>query len=334
MNGKNVLVTGANGHVGFVLSKSLVERGYNVRASVRDKNNPELISHLSSLNVEIVELDLMQPKTIETAMNGIEGLFQVAAVYKSWARDPEKEIINPSIIGGINALKAARNANVKKVIFTSSTAAVGRSGPGGRPLTEADWNSASKHPYSYAKTEAEKRAWDYAKAVDMNVVVINPTAVIGPYFHRHTPSTLLFDKILKGELKALPPQTFGYVDVRDVALGHILAYENENAEGRHILCTQCVDGFELMDLIEEVNPEIEVPRKIAPMWKIKLFARLEAIRTIFGHSPRISPQTVKEYMGKITNYDSSKARGVLGWNPMELKDSIRDTMNWIRHNLS
>ena len=158
MDGENVLVTGANGHIGFALSKALVERGYNVRASVRDKTDPNLVSHLSSLDVEIVELDLMQPETIEAAMNGIEGLFQVAAVYKSWARDPEEEIINPSIIGGINALKAARNANVKKVIFTSSTAAVGRSGPGGRALTEADWNSASKHPYSYAKTEAERRA--------------------------------------------------------------------------------------------------------------------------------------------------------------------------------
>ena len=161
MDGENVLVTGANGHIGFALSKALVERGYNVRASVRDKTDPNLVSHLSSLDVEIVELDLMQPETIEAAMNGIKGLFQVAAVYKSWARDPEEEIINPSIIGGINALKAARNANVKKVIFTSSTAAVGRSGPGGRALTEADWNSASKHPYSYAKTEAERRAWDY-----------------------------------------------------------------------------------------------------------------------------------------------------------------------------
>jgi nucleoside-diphosphate-sugar epimerase len=61
---------------------------------------------------------------------------------------------------------------------------------------------------------------------------------------------------------------------------------------------------------------------------------LEATRAIFGHTPRITPQTVKEYLGKITNYDSSKAKGVLGWNPMDLKDSIRDTMNWIRHNLS
>ena len=334
MDGKNVLVTGANGHVGFVLTKFLVERGYNVRASVRDKNNPELNAHLSPLNVDIVELDLMKPETIENAMDGIEGLFQVAAVYKSWAKNPQEEIIDPSIIGGINALKAARNANIKKVIFTSSTAAVGRSGPKGRALTEDDWNDNSKHPYSYAKTEAERRAWEYANAVDMNIVVINPTAVIGPYFHRHTPSTMLFDKILKGELKVLPPQTFGYVDVRDVALGHIHAYENENAEGRHILCTQCVDGFELMDLIEEIDPEIDVPRKIAPMWKVKMFARFEAIRTIFGHTPRVSPQTVKEYMGKITNYDSSKARDVLGWNPMDLKDSIRDTMNWIKQNLS
>ena len=334
MDGKNVLVTGANGHVGFVLSKFLVERGYNVRASVRDKNNPELNAHLSPLNVQIVELDLMKPETIENAMEGREGLFQVAAVYKSWAKNPQEEIIDPSIIGGINALKAARKANVKKVVFTSSTAAVGRSGPKGRALNEDDWNDKSKHPYSYAKTEAERRAWEYANAVDMNVVVINPTAVIGPYFHRHPPSTMLFDKILKGELKVLPPQTFGYVDVRDVALGHIRAYENENAQGRHILCTQCIDGFELMDLIQEVEPELEVPRKIAPLWKVKMFARLEAMRTIFGHTPRVSPQTVKEYMGKITNYDSSKARGTLGWNPMNLKDSIRDTMNWIKHNLS
>jgi len=87
---------------------------------------------------------------------------------------------------------------------------------------------------------------EYAKEVNMNLVVINPTAVIGPYFHRHTPSTILFDKLLKGELRVLPPQTFGYVDVRDVALGHVKAYENNNAEGRHILCTKCLDGFELI----------------------------------------------------------------------------------------
>jgi len=334
MDGKNVLVTGANGHVGYTLTKLLIEKGYNVKASVRDLNNPELTKNLKSLNVDIIELDLMKPDTIDEAMNGIEGLFQVAAVYKSWARDPEKDIINPSIIGGINALKSAYNAGVKKIIFTSSTAAIGRSGPNGKALTEKNWNSKSKHPYSYAKTEAEKRAWDYAKEMKMNMVVINPTAVIGPYFHRHTPSTFLFDKILKGKLNVLPPQTFGYVDVRDVALGHILAYENNHAEGRHILCTKCIDGFQLMNIIKEIDPDIKVPTKILPMWRMKLFARYETTKALFGYTPRISSETVKEYMGKITNYDSSKAKGVLGWNPMAIEDSVRDTINWIKHKLS
>ena len=334
MNGKNVLVTGANGHVGYALIKLLLDRGYHVRGSVRDKNNRELVSHLSKLDIDLVELDLMKPETIDAAMQDMEGLFQVAAVYKSWARNPEEEIINPSIIGGINALQAATKAGVKKVIFTSSTAAIGRSGPNGRALTEDDWNYKSKHPYSYAKTEAEKRAWDYAKNVGMKLVVMNPTAVIGPYFHRHTPSTMLFEKLLKNELPVLPPQTFGYVDVRDVALGHLKAYENENAEGRHILCTSCLDGFELMDIIREFEPDLELPNKIIPMWKMKLFARWEITKSKFGYIPRVSPETVKEYMNKITNYDSSKARGTLGWNPIEINDSIRDTLNWIKHKLN
>jgi len=328
-----VLVTGANGHVGYTLTKILVERGYNVRASVRNKNDPKLVSHLDSLDIELVEMDLMEPESIESAMQNMEGLFQVAAVYQSWAKNPDEDIINPSIIGGINALKAANNAGIKKVIFTSSTAAVGRSGPNGKALNENDWNLKSKHPYSYAKTEAERRAWEYAKEVNMNLVVINPTAVIGPYFHRHTPSTMLFDKLLKGELNVLPPQTFGYVDVRDVALGHLKAYENDNAEGRHILCTKCLDGFELMNLIQELEPELKLPSKIAPMWQMKIFARWQAIKAIFGYTPIVSPETVKEYMGKITNYDSSKAKNVLGWNPMELKDSLRDTLSWIKQTL-
>jgi nucleoside-diphosphate-sugar epimerase len=144
---------------------------------------------------------------------------------------------------------------------------------------------------------------------------------------------MLFDKLLKGELSVLPPQTFGYVDVRDVALGHLKAYENNNAEGRHILCTKCLDGFELMNLIQELEPELKLPSKIAPMWQMQIFARWQAMKAFFGYTPLISPETVKEYMGKITNYDSSKAKNVLGWNPMELKDSLRDTLNWIKQTL-
>ena len=315
MNGKNVLVTGANGHVGFVLTKLLVERGYNVRASVRDKENKELTKNLSEFDVDIVSLNLMHPETIGPAMENIDGVFQVAAVYKSWAKKPEEEIINPSIIGGINVLKAAYNAGVKKIIFTSSTAAVGRSGPNGKALTEKDWNSKSKHPYSYAKTEAERRAWDFSKEMDMEMVVMNPTAVIGPYFHRHTPSTFLFDKILKNELPRLPPQTFGYVDVRDVASLELLAMTKSEAAGKRFVCS--AENMFMKDqneYLSELFPESasKIPKRVAPNWLIKFLALfLPALKMI------------AEGLGKERSMDSSQARKLLGWNPRSAKEAVK-----------
>ena len=159
MSGKRVLVTGANGHVGYSLVELLLERGYEVRASVRNKDDEDLTRHLRKLDVEIVQADLMKMDTLENAMKDMDGLFQVAAVYKTWADNPEKEIIEPSIVGGINALKAAKKMGVEKVIFTSSTAAVGKEALDGGALTEEDWNDGSDQPYAYAKTEAERRAW-------------------------------------------------------------------------------------------------------------------------------------------------------------------------------
>ena len=124
MIGKNVLVTGANGHVGFTLTKMLVERGYNVRASVRDKHIKELTKNLSNLDVEIVSLNLMEPETIEPAMQNMDGVFKLLQYTKAGQKS-RREIINPSIVGGINALEAL--TILVKIIFTSSTAAVGRS---------------------------------------------------------------------------------------------------------------------------------------------------------------------------------------------------------------
>ena len=89
-----------------------------------------------------------------------------------------------------------------------------------------------------------------------------------------------------------------------------------------------------MDIIKGIDSEIKVPTKLAPLWQVRLFARYETMKSWFGYNPAVSSETVKEYMGKITNYDSSKAKDVLGWNPMALEDSVRDTLNWIRHKLS
>jgi len=328
--GKKVLVTGANGHVGYNLVKLLVEREYIVRASVRNKNDINLTKHLEELGVQIVQADLMEIDTLEWAMEGMDGLFQVAAVYKTWAKNPEKEIVEPSVIGGINALKAAKRAGIKKVIFTSSTAAVGKEAENGGALTEEDWNDESEQPYAYAKTEAEKRAWKYANENDLELVVINPTAVIGPDFYRHTPTTMMFRNLMSGKFPLIPPVIFGYVDVRDVAMGHLLAYENKEAKGRHILSTDCLSAKKLMSIIKKIDPAISVPKMQAPLWLMKMAAYIEVSRSWFGHKPMFTPSIVREYMGKKTNYSSKKAREELGWKPMELEKSVKDTLEWIK----
>jgi len=327
---KKVVVTGANGHVGYSVAKLLVERGYDVRATVRDASDPAKTAHLKALDVEIAEADLMRPETLAPVMEGRDGLFQVAAVYRSWARDPQREIIDPSIIGGVNTLRAAHAAGIERVVFTSSTAAVGRAGPGDAPLTEADWNDASPHPYSYAKTEAEHRAWTFAEENSLDLIVINPTAVIGPGFHRHTPSTAPYRALLRGELRRIPPIVYGLVDARDVAMGHVLAYETRQARGRHILCTECLPAAELVELVHDIDPEIKVPTRHAALWQVRALARWEQVRSWFGREPRLTPETVREYLGKPTNYDSSKARRELGWHPLPIRQTVRDTLEWVR----
>ena len=216
------------------------------------------------------------------------------------------------------------------MVFTSSTAAVGRAGPDGAPLSEADWNDASRHPYSYAKTEAEHRAWTFAEESGLDLLVINPTAVIGPDFHRHTPSTALYRMLLRGELRRIPPITYGLVDARDVAQGHVLAYETRQARGRHILCTECLPAAELVALVRDIDPTIAVPTRQAALWQVRALARLEQFRSWFGREPRLTPETVREYLGKPTSYDTSKARRELGWRPRPIRQTVRDTLEWVR----
>ena len=163
----------------------------------------------------------------------------------------------------------------------------------------------------------------------MKLVVINPTAVIGPNFYRHTPTTMMFHNVMSGKFPLIPPVIFGYVDVRDVAMGHVLAYENKEANGRYILSTACLSAKKLISMIKTIKPEISMPKREAPLWLMKIAAYVEVGKSWFGYKPMFTPSIVREYMGKKTEYDSKKAREELGWNPMELEKSIKDTLEWI-----
>ncbi len=328
---KKVLVTGANGHLGYNLAKLLCEKGYSVRASVRNAKDSGRLKPLSDSGAEIVEADIMKPETLPRAMDGIEGLFQVAAVYKLWAKDPEKEIIEPSVTGGLNVLRAAKDAGVRKVIFTSSTAAIGNDAPADRPLNEEDWNDDTRLPYVYAKTGAERKAWEFAKENGLNMVAINPAAIIGPGFYRHTPSTMIFEMILRGKLPVIPPYSFTYVDVRDVAVLHLLAYESANAQGRYIAADRYLTLAELVLLIKELEPALKVPTlKLSPFF-LRIMSVFDWMGNLFtGAERQVTRESIDEFANRKSWVSGERAKKEFGWHPMDFTESLRDTLAWIR----
>ena len=328
----SVLVTGANGHLGFALSALLARRGYRVRASVRNPGAcAEQTRCLRELGVELVVADLLDPVALARALAGCEGLFQVAAVYRTHARDPQREIVEPSLVGGLNALRAAQAAGVRRVVFTSSIAALGSDAPPGRPLTELDWNDNAVHPYFQAKTQAERQAWAFAREAGLDLVVINPGAIIGPGFYRHTPTTQPFEMMLRGQLPLAFPTGFTFVDVRDAAQAHLLAYESATAAGRYLAADRYFSMGELMAFARQHFSGIPFPRRVLPVQLLSLAVLQDWLGGLVLGRPRVVTRAMaRECGGRYQRASSEKIRRELGWQPMDFRQSLADTFAWIR----
>jgi dihydroflavonol-4-reductase len=154
-----VLVTGANGHLGYNLCKAPIDKGFQVRASIRSLADMDKIKPLQALgDIELVALDIRNAAQFEEALTGIEMLFHVAATYAWHTGSPQKdrELIRDSVEGSEIALRSAAKARCKKAVLTSSVVTLPLRLPSEGPATEADWNTSLSVPYNRAKTEAEQ----------------------------------------------------------------------------------------------------------------------------------------------------------------------------------
>lgn len=328
---KDVLVTGANGHLGYNIARLLSEKGYRVRASVRDATDRSKTDHLRAIGVDVVEADLMRPDTLRRAMEGVDGLFHVAAVYNLTSKNPEKEVREPILQGSLNALRAAKEAGTKKVIYTSSVAAVGTVAAGEAPLTEKDWNDRAIEPYARAKMEAERQAWELARETGLNLVTILPGSIVGPGFHRHTPTTVAFELLLRGKVPVVLPLAFTFVDVRDVARAHLLAYENPASSGRYIASDRDCSMAELFAMVAEIDPTVPVPKARLSERLLPLVPVLDWLGNRLAGTPRFASRAmIREYGRRLQLVSSDRIRTELGWKPRDLKASIRDTLEWTR----
>jgi dihydroflavonol-4-reductase len=326
-----VLVTGANGHLGYNLVSALIARGYRVRAGVRDRDDQTKTAPLRGLGAEPVNAELSDRASLAAAAQGTQGVFHAAAVVQMWARDPAAEIIRPTVDGTRNVLECAHDAGVRRVVMTSSIAAVGIDSSVDRPLTETQWNGAPATPYSKAKVAAERLAWDYARTSGLDLVTVIPSTIVGPGFHRHTPVTRLFDLVLRGWLPFALPAEASYVDARDVAAAEIAAFEKPTAAGRYIVSGSFLALRDLVGLIADCVPGVRKPYFVWPARWLPPLILVDRLVSAIARTPRqLTPEMFEEFADKRTICSAARAHAELGWSARPIEDSVAATVAWLR----
>jgi nucleoside-diphosphate-sugar epimerase len=289
---KPVMVTGATGYVAGWLIKKLLDEGLTVHATVRkpgDKGSLRFLEALASTSpgtIRYFKADLLTEGAYDEAMKGCELVFHTASPFTSKIKDPQKDLVDPALIGTKNVLGSVnRTGSVKRVVLTSSCAAIIGDAkdcaryPNGI-ATEEQWNVSSTvhhQPYSYSKTVAEKAAWEINKAQNRwDLVVINPSLVIGPGINPESTSESfnLVRQLGDGSMKSgVPDFSIGVVDVRDLAEAHFMAGFKPEAHGRHIISAENTDFITLANFLKKkFGSAYPFPGKIIPKILVWLIA--------------------------------------------------------------
>ncbi|GAB4860241.1 hypothetical protein Ancab_011721 [Ancistrocladus abbreviatus] len=269
-----VCVTGGSGFIGSWVVRLLLDRGYTVHATVKDIKDDRETKHLLAMEgaescLRLFQIDLLDYDSIEAAITGTIGVFHLASPnIIDQVQDPEMEIVEPAIQGTKNVLTAAKKLGIRRVVVTSSIASITPSPnwpadvvKGEDCWTDVDYCKQKGLWYSLSKTLAEKSAWEIAKEKDLDVVVVNPGHVLGPILPPILSASMsVLLRLLQGSKETYPDLFMGCVHVKDVALAHILVYENMDAAGRH-LCVEAICHFsDFAADVAELYPEYKVPR--------------------------------------------------------------------------
>ncbi|XP_077233031.1 cinnamoyl-CoA reductase CAD2-like isoform X2 [Tasmannia lanceolata] len=270
-----VCVTGGSGFIGSWIVNLLLKRGYTVHATVQDLEDEKETKHLQSLEgaesrLHLFQINLLDYESLLAAIQGTVGVFHLASPnIIDRVEDPKMELLDPAMKGTINVLEAAKVSGVKRVVVTSSICAIIPSPKWPKDVvkgedcwTDLDYCMQNEIWYPASKTLAEKAAWEFAKDKGLDVVVINPGVVMGPILPPApviSASMVVLLRLLQGCTEEYENIYMGSAHVKDVALAHILLYENPSASGRH-LCVEAIAHFsDFATKVAELYPEYKVP---------------------------------------------------------------------------
>ncbi|XAR73848.1 Dihydrokaempferol 4-reductase [Bertholletia excelsa] len=273
-----VCVTGASGFIGSWLVMRLLERGYTVRATVRDPGNTKKVKHLLELpkaetNLTLWRADMNEEGSFDEAIDGCSGVFHVATPMDFESKDPENEVIRPTINGVLSIIRSCAKAKtVKRLVFTSSAGTVDVRE---HPLTVYDETNWSDLDFIYSKKMtgwmyfvskilAEKAAWETAKENNIDFISIIPTLVVGPFIGSTFPPSLItaLSLITGNESHYGIIKQGQFIHVDDLCEAHIFLFEHPEAEGRYICSSHDVTIHDLAKMLREKWPEYNVPTEL------------------------------------------------------------------------
>ena len=328
---EKVLVTGATGFIGLHCIKQLLDRGYSVNGTLRSLDRQaEVIDSLERNNtptrhLSLFEVDLNRDSGWNSAIRDCNYVLHVASPFVLTDED-ENFFVKPAVEGVQRALKFSKKHNVKKVILTSSFAAIHETlNDRQESFNEEDWSNPNKPGISFyakSKTMAELAAWEFMEMEnpDFSLAVINPVLVMGPSLSKDVgTSNSLVKNMINGSVPGTPKIHIGIVDVRDVASVHILAMESSSADGERIIVSEKeLWVHEVAAILRDAGfnktPKVEFPK-----WLMKVVALF-----------RKDLALMVPMIGKRRDVSSSKARELLGWKPMKAELSIIDTAQQLK----
>lgn len=317
----SVLVTGASGFVALHCIQQLLQHGHKVRGTLRSLGREaELRKALGGVGagLEFVQADLQSDQGWERAAQGCAYVLHVASPFPPTIPNDENELIVPAREGTLRVLRAAKNAGVRRVVLTSSIAAVMNGHPEARRVfDERDWSNLEGRvqPYPKSKTLAERAAWAYAKESDLELSVIAPGLILGPSLDGHYPTSGEYlRKLMRHEVPGVSRTTLFTVDVRDVAAAHLAALTAPEAAGRRFIAVEGAHRFlEIARILQ---------RHLAPRgYRISTFEFPDWAVRLVALGDRTVRQTLHE-LGKEYSFDTERIRGALGWRPLPLEESV------------
>lgn len=322
------LVTGATGFLGSAVMRCLLTAGHDVRVLVRPNSDRK---NLESFAVEICEGDLRNHESLKHAVQGCDNLFHVAADYRLWVPDPET-MYDININGTRALIMAAHQEGIKRIIYTSSVAALGLN-PDGSPANEETISdiSAITGYYKRSKYLAEQLVKQLTDEHHLPLTIVNPSAPVGPGDIRPTPTGRIILDTLLDRMPAYVNTGLNIAHVDDIAYGHLLAYQNGKAGERYILGGDDMTLLQILQAIDEIQGvkknRISIPISVMlPMawW-------MEKIASLTHSEPRATLDSIR-MAKKLMFFSSKKAQHELGYQYRPAREAIRDAVNWFKEN--